>query len=83
MSTLLKNDGQNVSNYDLEKETRSLSDDSQENYYVSHPFMKRLLSWGVEARGALISLAHTPRIEMTYAARHSPCPTRATNRDPL
>ena len=36
---------------DVEKEVQSISEDSQDGFYYTHPFMNRLKSWGVEARG--------------------------------
>ena len=38
---------------DAEKDAHSVSDDSQDGFYYTHPFMNRLKSWGVEARGML------------------------------
>ena len=37
------------------KDVHSLSDDSQDGFYYTHPFMKRLVGWGVEARGELLA----------------------------
>ncbi len=37
---------------DVEKDLQSISERNQDDFQYSHPFKQKLLSWGVEARGA-------------------------------
>ena len=56
MSSLETGKGLSTAKYDVEKDTLSLSQDSQDDFYYNLPFTKKLLSWGVEARGTLTSI---------------------------
>ncbi|KAI0797398.1 cytosine-purine permease [Irpex lacteus] len=38
---------------DVEKDFRSVSDETQDGFYYNPPMMRKLLTWGVEARGIL------------------------------
>lgn len=53
MSSLLADKRHSISKLDIEKDVHSVSDDSQDDFYYKLPFAKKLLSWGVEARGML------------------------------
>lgn len=45
---------------DMEKESHSFSEEAEGDIrYYQHPFMRKLLSWGVEARGTLIQRQKT------------------------
>ena len=60
-SPLLDSKRQSAVKLDLEKDVQSVSEESEGEFYISHPFMKRLLSWGVEARGAFtLPVPHAP-----------------------
>lgn len=51
MTSLVASKDLGVSKIDIEKDAVSVSENTEDEFYYSHPFMKRLLSWGVEARG--------------------------------
>jgi hypothetical protein len=51
-------DYQNAPSSDVEKEQRSFSNETQDGiHYNDRPLVRKLLRWGVEARGVTISLS--------------------------
>ena len=66
---------------DIEKDVQSVSDDSQDDFHYKLPFMRKLLSWGVEARGMLSLSSMHPRLSVNR--RNLACPARAAYRYPV
>ena len=55
-SPLLDSKRESVSKLDIEKDTQSVLNGGETEFYVSNSFMKKLSSWGVEARGTSRSI---------------------------
>lgn len=78
MAALLSNKQADLEK-DAEKDVQSISEDSQDGFYYTHPFMNRLKSWGVEARGMCGDLSLGVLIDSCHC-RDSPCSARAASR---
>ena len=73
--------------YGAEKDERSESGEGLDDYQYSHPPFRKLLSWGVETRGALTlsSLQQAPMltVDRLCANSHLARPSGAANEHPL
>lgn len=74
MSSLLDSKRLSASKLDIEKDAHSVSEDAPDEFYYSHPFMKKLLSWGVEARGMTLHCMIRSSLSPKFATGILPVP---------